>query len=50
MAALTRSGLLLSDLQEPAPDDAICAVHPNLTFWRTHAGIFLFLRGTLKSA
>jgi len=50
MAALKRSGLLLSDLQEPTPDDAICAEHRNLAFWRLHAGIFLFLRGTLKNA
>ena len=49
MASLSNSGFILKDLKEPIPSENFCAAHPRFDFWRTHAGIFLFMQAMLIS-
>lgn len=49
MASMNNAGFILQGLKEPTPPISLCATHPRLNFWRTHAGIFLFLQGILNN-
>lgn len=47
---VTKSGLLLREIEEPRPTAEACEQHPWLARWREHAALFLYLRASKDRA